>query len=138
MVSQRDRVGERLEAAPVLGEPRDRQRARDGAEGDDEVRVAQVDETVAGLHLDALPLGIVGHGAPEDEVGVGAHHAQGDDDVPRLEGARRRLGKHGRVEHEVLGADDRRSMRAEQAGDVRPGEAAAEHERSAAGVPVGH
>ena len=64
-----------------------------------------------------------------------AHHAQRHDHVTRLERARRGLGQHRRVEHEVLLADDRRAALAEQACDVRAGEAAAEDERPASRVP---
>jgi hypothetical protein len=131
VVAEIDRVGERLEAAAVVGQAGDRQRPRDGAERDHEVGVAQVDEALAGLDLDALPLRVVRDRAAEDEVGVRAHHPERDDDVPRLEGARRRLGQHRRIEHEVLRRDDCGAALAEQPRDVAAGEAAAEDERAA-------
>ena len=46
-----------------------------------------------------------------------------------LERPGRRLGEHRRIEHEVLGADDGRTVLAEEAGDVAAGETAAENER---------
>jgi len=66
---------------------------------------------------------------------VWAHHPKRHDDVARLERARGRLGQHRRVEHEVLEADDRRAALAEQSRHVGAGEAAAEDEGAAAGVP---
>ena len=63
-----------------------------------------------------------------------AHQAQRHDDVAGLERARGRLGQEWREEHEVLGADDRRAALAEQPGDVRAGEAAAEDEGAASCV----
>ena len=70
------------------------------------------------------------------QIGVGAHRAQRHDDVPRLERPGRRLRKHRREEHEVLGADDRRAPLLEIARDVAAGEAAAEDERAAARFPI--
>ena len=61
-----------------------------------------------------------------------AHLPERDDDVPRLERPGGRLGQERRVEHEVVGVDDRRAALAEQARDVRAGEAAADDERPAA------
>ena len=122
----------------MVGEARDRKRPRDRAERDDEVRVAQVDEALAGLDLHPPPHGVVRHRAAEDEVGARAHHAQGNDDVARLERPRRCFGEHRRVEHEVLQADDRRAALSEEPRDVRPREPAAEDERAAASLPIRH
>jgi hypothetical protein len=138
VVAEVDRVRERLEAAPVVGEAGDRERPRDGAERDDEVGVAQVDEALARLDLDAATRGVVVDRAAEDELRVRAHHPERDDDVPRLERPRGGLGEHRRVEHEVLEADHRRAALPEQARDVRPREPAAEDKRAAASLSVGH
>jgi uncharacterized protein (TIGR00725 family) len=54
--------------------------------------------------------------------------------MARLERPRGSFRKHRREEHEVLEADDRRAPLSEQTRDVRAGEAAAEHERSALSV----
>ena len=88
-------------------------------------------------HLNPLSLRVVLDRAAEDELRVRAHHAERDDDVPWLERSGGRLGEHRRVQHEVLEAHDRGAALAEQAGDVRSGEPAAEDESSAACVPVG-
>src|SRR5262245_63464401 len=64
-----------------------------------------------------------------------AHQPQRHDHVARLERAGRSLGKHRRIEHEVLEADDRRAALPEQPGDVRAREAPAEDERPALRVP---
>ena len=51
LVAQRGRVRQRLEADPVLGEPGDRQRARDRSERDDQLVVGELDAlTVDPLH----------------------------------------------------------------------------------------
>ena len=127
VVAQIDRIGQRLEREPVLGQARDGKRPRHGAECDDEIAPAHraaVDQRGASLEIEALR-------PPEQELGVGAHHAQRDDGVPRLERARGGLGQQRRVEHEVLRADDRRPAAAQEARDVRAREAAAEDEHVA-------
>ena len=60
-----------------------------------------------------------------------AHLPQRHDDVPRLERAGRRLGQERRVEHEVVGVDDRGAALPEQPRDVRAGEATADDEGAA-------
>jgi hypothetical protein len=127
MVPQVDRVGERLEREAVLGEARDGECPGHGAERDHEVAPADrpfPDGRGARLDVDALD-------PAEQELCVPAHLAQRHDGVPGLERARRGLGQQRRVEHEVLRADDRRLASAEQPGDVRAGEAAAQDEHVA-------
>ena len=138
VVSKVDRVRERFEADAVVGEPRDRQRARDGAERDNDVSIPDVEERLFGLDPHALLLRVERRRASEQELGVRAHLPQRNDDVPRLERSRRRLREHRRVEHEVLGTDDRRAALAEQPRDVAAGEAAPEHERAALRLAVCH
>ena len=65
---------------------------------------------------------------------MGAHDAERDDDVPRLERPGSGLRKERREEHEVLEADDRRAALTEETRDVRAGEASAEDERPTASV----
>jgi hypothetical protein len=136
VIAQMDGVGERLEPERVLGEARDRQRPGDGPQSDDELRVRDRPETVVGLDLDPPALGVELAGSTEQELGVRAHHPQRHDDVTRLERPGRRLRQQRRVQHEVLGGDDRRAAFAEQARDVAPGEPAAEHERAAACLAI--
>ena len=127
MVAQVDRIGERLEGEPVLGEAGNRERPRHGAERDDEVPPAHrpaADRRCTSLEIEAL--------CPrEQEVGVWAHRAERHDGMPRLERSRRRLGKEWRVEHEVLGTDDRRAAAAKESRDVSACEAAADDEHVA-------
>ena len=75
VVAQEDRVGEILEGQGVIGQARDRQGARDRAEGDDELLVVDGDVAFERLDLDALPLEVELGGVPEHELGVRAHHA---------------------------------------------------------------
>ena len=128
-IAERDRIGQVLEAEAVLGEAGDGKDARDGAEREHEVLPADVERARVGcLHVGQPPLLVdLGHTA-EHELGARAHLTERNDGVPRLERARGGLGKHRRVEHEVLRADDRRPVPAEQARDVAAGEAAAHHE----------
>ena len=131
-VSQRDRVGEILEADAVLEQTRNRERARRRSEGDDEPLVADLE--LAGERLDAhdASLAIELADVAEHELCVRAHLPKRHDDVARLERSRRGLGQERRVEHEVLERDDRRAAPLQQARDVAPGEPSAEDERSAA------
>ena len=131
-VAEGDRVGEVLEAEAVLSEAGHREDARDGAEREHELVVADVEHTRV-RRLDVRePLLLVDRGhAAEHELGVGAHLPERHDRVPRLERARGRLREHRRVEHEVLRADDRRAVLAEQPGDVAAREAAADHQHPA-------
>ena len=69
---------------------------------------------------------------------MGAHLAQRHDAVARLEHPRRRLGQQRRVEHEVLGADERRPGASDQAGEGGAGEAAADDEGAAARLLLEH
>ena len=138
MVPQLDGVGERLEAERVLAQARDRQRARDGAERDDDVLVGDLDELLVGLHPDAAGVRVERDGPAEDELRVRAHHPEGHDDVARLERPRRGLREDRGVEHEVLRADDRRAALAEQARHVAAGEPPAEDEGAAQSLPFRH
>jgi len=127
VVAQMDRVRERLEREPVRGQARHRKRPRHGAECDNKIAPAQrpaFDDGGAGFEIEAL-------GPPEQELGVRAHHAQRHDGVPRLQRARRRLRQQRGVEHEVLGADDRRLPAVQEASHVRAGEASADDEHVA-------
>ena len=135
VVAEVDRVGEVLEAEPVLGETGDRQRPRERAEREDGPLVVDGERLRTGLDRGDALLRVERREPAEEQLGVRAHHPQRHDDVARLERARGGLGQHRRVEHEVLLADDRRAALAEQAGDVRAGEAAAEDERAASRVP---
>ena len=111
----------------MLGEARDRQRPRHGAERDDEVAPMQRPALARGgasLEIEALH-------PSEQKLRLGAHHPQRDDGVPRLERPRCSLRQQRRVEHEVLGADDRRPAAAQEPRDVRAGESAAEDEHVA-------
>ena len=85
VVSQMDRVGKRLEPEGVLGEPRDRQRPDDRAERDDEVRVADPEDSLAGLHLHPPALGVVGFRLSEEQLGVRTHLPERNDDVAWLQ-----------------------------------------------------
>jgi hypothetical protein len=131
VVAEVDRVREALESERVLWESRNRQHARHGAERHDEVVVLELGRRALDDDADAPRLLVDGRRVPQQQLRVRAHDAERDDDVARLEGAGGRLGQHRRVEHEVLGTDNRRARLAEQAGDVAPGEAAAEDERPA-------
>ena len=57
-VPQLDRVGDVLEPAPVLGEARHRQRARDRAEGDHDALVADLERAAERLGDDRPRLGV--------------------------------------------------------------------------------
>ena len=138
MAPQKDPVGEGLEAEPVLGQPGDRKRARNGAERHDELLVADVELSVLRHDPDETRLLVERGCSSEQQVRVRAHHPQWDDDVAGLERPRGRLRQHRRTEHEVLGADDRGTSLPEQAADVPPGEPAAEDERTAPGRAAPH
>ena len=107
--------------------------AGDGAERDHEVGVGDAEAPRVGLHDHAAVLVVELDGAAEQQVGVRAHRADRDQDVPGLDRAGRRLGKQRRVEHGVGGVDDGRARTPEPSGDVRAGEAAAEYEGATAG-----
>ena len=135
VVAEMDRVREVLEAETVLGEPGDRQCARERAQREDGPVVVDSDCLRTGLDRGDALLRVERREPTEEQLRVRAHDPQRHDDVARLERAGRGLGQHRRVEHEVLLADDRRSALAEQASDVRAGEAASEDERAASRVP---
>jgi hypothetical protein len=132
VVAEVDRVGKRLEGERVLGEARDGQRARHGAERQNEV--APLDRLLPLVRLDGggARVEIEGGHAAEDQLRVRAHLPQRHDAVARLEHSRRRFRQQRGVEHEVLLAHDRRAAVAELARDVRAGEAAADHEDATA------
>ncbi len=131
VVAQVDGVREALEPERVLGQAGDRKRPRHRPERDHEVVV--LDVLLPGVRDDVHPPSVLvdRRRAAEEQLRVRAHHPQGDDDVARLERPRGGLGQHRRVEHEVLGADDRRARPPEQPPDVAAGEAAPDDERSA-------
>ena len=120
----------------MVGEPRDRERARNRAERDDEVAVGHVDQRFLGLDLDASALRVVRDRAAEDQVGVRAHDPQRHDHVAWLERSGGRLRQHRGEEHEVLGADDRRALLLQELGDVAAGEAAAEDQGAASRLRI--
>ena len=112
VVSQPDRVGEALEADRVLVETGDRQRARDRADGNDELVVAQLlDLAVVGVELDRARRRIVAGDRAEAQVGALEDVAQRRDHVARLERSRRGLGQKRRVEHEVDVVDEDQACR---------------------------
>ena len=136
VVAEMDRVRKILEAEAVLGQAGNRQAARDRAEGQDGLLV--VDLEGAGLSLDRgrVASRIERRQPTEEELCMWAHQAERHDDVTRFERARGCLGQERREEHEVLEAHDRRATLAEEPCDVRAGEAAAEDEGAASGVPA--
>jgi hypothetical protein len=136
VVAERDRVGQVAEAVAVLGEAGHRQHAGDGAEREHEAVVADLDEAVDRLDDHRFPVGMDGRQPSNDELAVRAHHAQRDDDMPRLERPGRRFREERREEHEVLRADDGRAAAAEEPCDHRPGVPAAGDQRAAACVSV--
>jgi hypothetical protein len=138
VVPEKDGVGQRLEAESMLGEARDRQGPGDGAERDDQVRVAHPEHALADADLDSLARDVVGARLAEQQLRMWTHQPERNHDVTRLERPRGRLGKHRREEHVVLGTDDRRSCLAERPRDVRAGEPAAENERPATGFVIRH
>ena len=114
-------------ASPGIGSvARDRRRARATSS-----LVADLERGVVGLDRDRARFGVDRGRAAEQQLGARAHQPERDDDVARLERPGRGLGQDRREEHEVLEADDRRAAPAEQLGDVRAGEAAADDERAA-------
>ena len=119
VVAQRDRLGQRLEAARVLGEARDRQRAADRADGDDELVVGEVlDRALEVLDLQRVALRRRAGDPAEAQVDAARQLlAQRHDDVARLEHARRGARQQRRVEHEVDVVDepDARAVRGQQA-----------------------
>src|SRR5712691_7426471 len=131
-VAQGDRVREVLEADAVLEQPRDREDARDRAEGYDQLVVADL-ELAAERDCSHGPAILLEADSPaEKQVRVGAHLAQGHDDVAWLEGPGARLYEERGIEHEVLGRQDGRPALVEQSGDVATGEPASEDEGPAA------
>ncbi len=107
-VAQRDGFADRLEPDRGVREPRDGQRARDGAgRHDDDVVPDLLARPGGGLERHG-PVGVMDLGdlAIEDPD-LGQHPAQRRDDVTRGQVARRGLGKEGLVGHVGLRVDDR-------------------------------
>jgi hypothetical protein len=75
VVTEMDRVGERLEGDGVLGQTRNGQRADDRARREDEVLVADPEELVLRAHLHAAAPGVVSGRVPHEQLGVTAHLA---------------------------------------------------------------
>ena len=134
MVPEEGGVRDRLERERVLGESGNGKRPRDGADGDDEVLVAEPEELRLGLHLYPACREVVLSRASEDELGVRAHETKRDDGVTGLERSRRRLREERRVEHEVLRAHDGCASTSQETCDVAPGEPAADDEDTPACV----
>jgi hypothetical protein len=131
VVPKRDRVGDVLEAASVLGEPRDGERPSDRAERHDEPLVADLERPTDRLRDGGTGTRVPCHDPTEKQLGVRAHLPKRDDDVARLQRPGRSLRQQRRVQHEVVRIDNRRAALAQQARDVRAGEAAAHDERAA-------
>jgi hypothetical protein len=98
--------------------------------GDHESLVPDLERPADRLGDDRARASVAADDAPEQQLRVRAHLPERDDDVPRLERSLGGLRQERRVEHEVVGVDDRRASFAEQACDVRSGEPTADHERS--------
>ena len=112
VVAQPDRVGEALEADRVAVEAGDRQRARDRADRNQELVVAQgLDLALVRPQGDRSGRRVVARDRPEAQVGALEDVAQRRDHVPGLERAGRRLGQKRRVEHEVHVVDERQPRR---------------------------
>jgi hypothetical protein len=71
VVAQVDPLGEILEAEPVLREPGDRKHARDGAERDDELPVADGLDAFVHLYTRDLVLEVDSRCSSDQELGVG-------------------------------------------------------------------
>ena len=132
VVAERDRIGEVLEAHPVLGEARDGQCAGPGPEGDHQPLVRDLDWPGERVHEDGPPLAVEPRHVAEQELCMRAHLAERDDDVARLERAGGRLGQERRVQHEVLERDDRRPAALQEPRDVASREAPSQDERASA------
>ena len=102
-----DRLLDRLEADGALGQAGDGEHAGDGAGGEDEGVVVQVDGGVVGEGADPGGAGLVVDGLDlaDDEAGAVEHPAEGDDDVAGLDGAGGGLGEERLVLEVVLGVD---------------------------------
>jgi hypothetical protein len=107
VVAQEDGLADGLERDALLGEPGDRERARDRAGRDDEhVEAERRDVAVGQLDRD-LPGGVADRRDPPGEhLALAQHPPQGHHDVARLDGARRRLGEERLVGHVRLRVDD--------------------------------
>ncbi len=131
VIAEVDRVREIPEAVRVLGEPGHGQCAGDRSQREHQALVADLDRAVDRVDCHSPALGVERGHATDDQLRVRAHHPKRDDDVPRLEHARGGLGQQRGEEHEVLGADDRRRVPAEQPRDHRAGVTAARDQRAA-------
>lgn len=108
VVAQVDGLADGLHADADLGQARDGQRARDGAERRDEhVVLVLLDVTVGELDRDGLALVLDAGGAAGDHVAALEDLAQGHHDVAGLDGTGRRLGEERLVGHVRLGVDHR-------------------------------
>ena len=75
VISERDRVGEILEAHAVLGEARHGKGARDRSEGDDEALVADVDLTELARDPNDTGVLVECQDVAQQQLGVPAHLA---------------------------------------------------------------
>ena len=139
-VTERDGVGNRLEAEAVLGEPGHREHPGDRAHRDDQLVVAQDLGSPVGRRVAQLRERRVGTGyRPEPDVGALQLLAQRDHHVARLERAGRGPRQQWRVEQEVLRAHERdlRRMPGQDALEAAGGVEAAEPSAGYDDVP-GH
>jgi hypothetical protein len=93
----------------MLREPRHGEDTSRCPERDDELLVADLQRSRERRDGDRLPFSVVSAHTAEHELGMRTHLADGDDDVPRLDRARRAFGKQWGVQHRVLESHDRRA-----------------------------
>ena len=112
VVAEPDRVREPLEADRVLVEAGHGDRARDGADREHQLVVAELlGLAVVAAQLDGAGGGVVRVDRSEPQVRAAEDLAQRGDDVAGLEQAGGRLGQERRVEHEVDVVDEREPRR---------------------------
>lgn len=108
VVAQADGLLDALHADALLGEAGDREGAGDRAHRDDEV----VEGQLVGLADDRRDRGdlavlVDGRHTTGENLSLGQHASQGDDDVPRRDAACSSFGKKGLVRHVRARVDDR-------------------------------
>ncbi len=112
MVAQADGLLDGLEADAVIGKAGDRKGARDGAGGEDELVVRDLDGTGAVLARGergdgGRALGVIdAPGLPDDEGAVLQDPAQRHDDVARRDGTGGGFGEERLIGHIWVGGDD--------------------------------
>jgi hypothetical protein len=85
VIAEVDRIGESLEAQRVIRQAGDRQRARDGAQRDDDVVEAHGHHVVLRLDACSALCGVELGRAAEDQLRMRTHQPERHDDVTRLE-----------------------------------------------------